>query len=220
MRLNIHLNEKTSSGRGLTIFDLDETLMRTFAKINVYRGNDLVRSLSNREFNTYKLKPGERFDFKEFKDAELFYKTSEPIRKNIEKLIAITKNATKVGSKVILLTARANLDNKEMFLDTFRKYGVPIDKIYVERAGNREGTIHIVKKQIVTEYLSTGEFRRVRLYDDFLKNCQEFLTLQDDMPLEIEEKIREKWDVPDDEPVVEFFAYLVNADGVTKRIYG
>ena len=54
----------------------------------------------------------------------------------INKVKAILKNATRKGSKVIIVTARPNFDNKKTFLDTFRKQGIDIDKIYVERAGN------------------------------------------------------------------------------------
>ena len=34
--------------------------------------------MSNSEFNTYKLKPGQKFDFKEFKNAKKFRNESKP----------------------------------------------------------------------------------------------------------------------------------------------
>ena len=215
----ISINEKTTSGKGLTVFDIDECLMRTFAMIKVVKDGKVIKKLSNQEFNAYQLNQGESFDFGEFKSAELFYKTSIPIIKNIQKLIAITKHATAAGSKVIMLTARADFDDKELFLSTFRKIGVPIDEIYVERAGNRQGgNISVIKKKIISDYLETGLYRRVRLYDDFLQNCEEFLTLENDISDEIVQKIRNKWSVPDNEPVIEFFAYLINSDGTSQRI--
>lgn len=216
-----YITERTTSGKGLTIFDIDETLMRTYAQINVIKNGEVVRKLNNQEFNDYQLKPDEEFDFSEFRNADLFNKTSKPIQKNIDKLIAITRNATNAGSKVIMLTARGDFDNKEKFLDTFRKYGVPIDLIYVERAGNRMSAgsnISKVKSEIISDYLATGEYRRVRLYDDFLKNCQEFLALEDDLPDEIYQKVRKKWMVPEEEYAIEFFAYIINTDGSAKRI--
>jgi len=215
------LNEKTSSGKGLTIFDIDETLMRTYAQVHVIKNNKIIKKLSNQEFNDYQLQDGETFDFSEFRNADLFNKTSIPIQKNINKLISITKNATKVGSKVIMLTARADFDNKELFLNTFKKYGVPIDLIYVERAGNKMkpgDDIAKIKSKIISDYLETGEYRRVRLYDDFLKNCQEFLSLKEELPDEIYQKVRKKWNVPEEEYAIEFFAYLINSDGTAKRI--
>ena len=79
-------------GAGLTIWDIDETLFNTKALIYVMKGGELVRKLSNQEFNTYKLRAGESFDFREFRDAKHFRDTSEPIAKAINKLIAIHKN--------------------------------------------------------------------------------------------------------------------------------
>jgi hypothetical protein len=217
---NTYITESFTSGKGLTIFDIDETLMKTFAQIHVVKGGQIIKKLTNQEFNSYTLNPDETFDFGEFRSAELFNKTSIPIQKNIKKLIAITKNSLKAGSKVIMLTARGDFDNKELFLNTFRKIGVPIDSIYVERAGNRTGNVSTVKKQIVSEYLSTGLYRRVRLYDDYLQNCLEFLTLENELPDDVIQKIRNKWNVPEDETVIEFFAFLINTDGTAKRIRG
>ena len=76
---------------GLTIFDIDETLFKTKALINVNCNGWLVRRLDNQEFNTYELGPGESYDFCEFRSAEVFNKTSEPINRMIAKLNAIVK---------------------------------------------------------------------------------------------------------------------------------
>jgi hypothetical protein len=42
----------------LTIFDIDETLFHTYAKVAVVKDGNLVRMLDNQEFNTYKRKKG------------------------------------------------------------------------------------------------------------------------------------------------------------------
>ena len=124
------------AGKGLTMFDVDETMFITKAKVKVIKNGKIIKRLNNQEFNTYKKKDGEEFDFGEFKNAEVFNRTSTPIARMINKVKAILKNATRKGSKVIIVTARPNFDNKKLFLDTFRKQGIDIDKIYVERAGN------------------------------------------------------------------------------------
>ena len=125
-----------SKGKGLTIFDIDETMFITKAKVKVVKNGKVIKKLDNQEFNTYKKKAGEEYDFGEFKNAEVFKRTSTPIARMINKVKVILKNATKAGSRVIIVTARPNFDNKKTFLDTFRKQGIDIDKIYVERAGN------------------------------------------------------------------------------------
>ncbi len=193
-----YMNEQTE-GKGLTIFDIDETLFQTFAKIKVMKDGQVVRELDNQQFNTYKLKPGEEFDFGEFKNARLFNQTSKPIRKMIAKAKAILRNASKRGSRVIIMTARADFDDKKKFLDTFRKYGLDIDKVYVERAGNLgSGPSAENKKVLIQKYLNSGEYSRIRFFDDAVSNLEAFNSLKPSYP------------------DVKFEGYLVSHDGTTK----
>jgi hypothetical protein len=48
-----------TSAQGLTIFDIDDTLLHTTAKIRVVKNGQVVRELTNQQFNNYKLAPGE-----------------------------------------------------------------------------------------------------------------------------------------------------------------
>jgi hypothetical protein len=187
--------------KGLTIFDIDETMFKTKAKVKVIKNGETIKSLTNQEFNKYKLKPGEKFDFGEFRSAEVFYKTSTPIGKMIGKVKAILKNATKRGSRVIIVTARPNFDNRDLFLKTFREQGIDIDKIYIERAGNLgSGPAADNKKIIFKKYLDQNIYARMRLFDDDMKNLKMFLGL--------------KKEYPD----VSFEAFLANPDGRVRKI--
>ena len=98
-----YLNEEANGNMGLTVFDIDETLFQTKAKIKVMKDGKVVKTLTNFEFNSYKLQQGETYDFGQFKDAKFFAKTSTPIGRMIAKAKAIIKNATAKGSKVIIL---------------------------------------------------------------------------------------------------------------------
>jgi hypothetical protein len=170
-------------GAGLTIWDIDETLFNTKALIYVMKGGELVRKLSNQEFNTYKLGAGESFDFREFRDAKHFRDTSEPIAKAINKLIAIHKNVKAKGSKMIVITARADFDDRDVFLDTFRKQGIDIDDIHVHRAGNLNAPNSAEGKKIyIKQYLDTGKYARVRLFDDAVSNLEMFKGLAREYP--------------------------------------
>ena len=170
-------------GAGLTIWDIDETLFNTKALIYVMKGAQLVRKLSNQEFNTYKLGAGESFDFREFRDAKHFRDTSEPIAKAINKLIAIHKNVKAKGSKMIVITARADFDDRDMFLDTFRKQGIDIDDIHVHRAGNLNAPNSSEGKKIyIKQYLDTGKYTRVRLFDDAVSNLEMLKGLSKEYP--------------------------------------
>jgi hypothetical protein len=193
------LETKHRFGLGsLTIFDIDETLFHTTAKIKVVDKEGKPKELSNQEFNTFNPEQGEQLDFSEFKDAEKFNKESKPIPKMVNKMIAILGNVSKnPKSKVIILTARSDFDNKEVFLDTFRKHGINIDMVYVERAGNLQSNLPVAEKKntIIRKYLDTNQFDKVRLYDDAQSNIEAFKSLASEYPQ------------------VDFFPYLVNKDG-------
>ena len=53
------------------IFDFDDTLVKTEAKIYVYKNNKLLKSLTPEEYNTYKKKKDEIFDMRDFTDPRL-----------------------------------------------------------------------------------------------------------------------------------------------------
>ena len=177
-------------GFGITFVDIDETTFHTFAEVKVLKDGKVVRILDNQQFNEDKLAEGESYDFGDFKNAEHFLDTSKPILPIIRRLKNILHLITtkSKGSRIVFLTARSDFDNKDLFLNTFRKYGVDIDsdRMFVERSGNLPtGTVAEKKKEIVTKYLSSGKFRRVRLLDDNRENLREFLSIKKDLPEEI-----------------------------------
>lgn len=189
-----------SRGKGLTIFDIDETLFQTKARVKVMKDGKVVRTLDNQEYNTYKLKDGESYDYGEFRSAEVFQNTSVPISKMIQKAKAIIRNATEAGSRVIIVTARADFDDKKKFLDTFRKHGIDIDKVYVERAGNLNlGSSAKNKRFIFHKYLRGGKYERVRFFDDAMSNITTFKAMA------------KKY------PDVSFEAYHVDHDGSVRK---
>lgn len=168
---------------GLTAFDIDETLFHTFSLIYVMKGGKIIRKLNNQEFNTYTLKDGESFDFREFKDAKKFRETSKPIERMFAKAKAILANIKKSSnSKMILLTARSDFDDKKVFLQTFRDHGLDIDSIYVERGGNLGIAAADAKVKILQQYLDTNKYARVRLFDDAKSNLTAFLNMKKDYP--------------------------------------
>ena len=111
-----YIHEQRLEGNGLTIFDIDDTLFRTQSKVHVMKDGKSIKKLSPAEFNSYKLKSGEEFDYHEFVSSKKFYEEARPIRKMLNKLRAILVNIKKKpGSKMILLTARRNFDDKDLF---------------------------------------------------------------------------------------------------------
>ena len=169
----------------LSIFDIDDTLFHTTAQITVIKDGNVVDKLTNQQFNTYKLKLGESFDFSEFKDSIKFFNESTPINRMMTRAnLLLHHSSTNPMNKVIIITARANFNNKELFLSTFRKHGFDIDKVRVERAGNIADVYDnaIKKSIIIRNYLNTNKFNETQLFDDNMDNLTEFLKLNREFP--------------------------------------
>jgi len=181
--------------QGLTIFDIDDTLLHTTARIRVVKNGAVVRELTNQEFNTYTLAPGEEFDFGEFRSAEKFNQESRPIPQMVNLLKNILRHAA--NHKVIMLTARADFDNRDLFLKTFTDLGIDMSRVHVHRAGNLPGDSHPAEKKAiwVRRYLDSGQYNRVRLFDDSMSNLRVFNSLGEEYP------------------DVKFYAYFVKGDG-------
>ena len=192
----------TEGNKGLTIFDIDDTMFISKARVLVKnKNNNKEKALSPQDFNSYKLSKDEYFDFGEFKSSKIFYQTATPIARMVAKAKAIIKNATAKGSKVIVVTARADMDDKNLFIKTFEAHGIPMKNVYVERAGNMGGKNSAANKSIIfKKYLKTDEYARVRLFDDHKENLDALLDLKREFPN------------------VEMFAYLANKNGNVKRI--
>jgi hypothetical protein len=165
----------------LTIFDIDDTLFHTTAKINVVKDGKVTQTLTNQEFNNYELDDGEEFDFGEFRNAEKFRQESEPIGPMLDELKTILDHTR---GKVIMLTARADFDDKDTFLQTFADHGIDMSKIHVHRAGNLPGKEGPADKKAVwvRRYLDTGKFNQVSLYDDSTTNLRVFKQLEQEYP--------------------------------------
>jgi hypothetical protein len=169
--------------------------------IKVVKDGKVVRELDNQQFNTYKLKSGEQFDFGQFRSAKIFRETSTPIVKMIAKAKAIVKAKSNPDSRAIIVTARADFDDKEMFLQTFRDHGLPIDQMHVERSGNLGiSSPAEAKKVVFRKYLNTKNFIKTRLYDDAMSNLKAFLELQSEYQN------------------VKFEAWFVNPDGSVRKV--
>ena len=190
------------SQKSINFFDIDETLLKTKAKIYVIKDGQIVKKLSNQEFNNYHLQAGESFDFREFSDSKLFAKTSKPIIPMIKKIKALFKNMQGKG-EIALLTARADFDDKNRILEYFRGLGINVGhykdgKIHIIRTGNLGKPSAIAKKEVVSNILKTNKYYKTRLYDDDKKNLEMFLSLEQDFPNII------------------FEAYLVSGDSAKK----
>jgi hypothetical protein len=168
----------------LTIWDIDDTLFTTDTNVHVIRAGKRVKSLTPAEFNVYKLRAGESLDFSEFRSAKVFADTARPIVNVFKTAKAILNRFKNIpNKKTVIVTARADLDNKKLFLDTFKKYGFNIDNVYVHRAGNLGNNPSAENKKVVIHKLIKAEnYSIVRLFDDAKDNLDKFLELRTEFP--------------------------------------
>jgi hypothetical protein len=165
--------------RKLVVFDIDDTLVHTQTKVHVVKDGEIVKSLNSHDFTHYKLQPGEEFDFGDFRNAREFFEKSKPIIPMMNQL----KRDIATGNKVVMVTARADFDDRELFLDTFRKFGIDIDKVHVYRAGNsKQGTTEERKKAIIKTLLDRDDYTKAIMYDDAKPNLHTFMELKKDHP--------------------------------------
>lgn len=161
----------------LVIFDIDDTLVYTQTKVHVIKRGQIVKSLNSHDFTHYQLDTDEEFDFGDFRNAKEFFDNSKPNIPMMDQL----KRDINTGNKVVMVTARADFDDKELFLDTFRKFGVNMSKVHVYRAGNsKQGSTEQRKKQIIKMLLDKDVYSKAIMYDDAKPNLHTFMELKKD----------------------------------------
>ena len=171
--------QELGSGK-LVIFDIDDTLVNTDTRVNVVKGGQVIKQLNSHDFTHYKLGPGEEFDFGAFKDAREFFTKAKPIPGMIRQL----KQDIATGNRVIMLTARSDFNDRDVFLDTFRRFGIDMDKVHVYRAGNLaiKAATEEKKKIILRHLLGKEHFDKLIMYDDSVPNLNAFLSLKQEYP--------------------------------------
>ena len=174
MKLSDYLKEHKNEVRTLNVWDIDDTLGKTSAKVNIKKDGKVIKSLSAGESNNYKLGQGEELDFSQFRSGKIFRDTFKPIGNVLNRAKSIVMNQSE-NSHSIIITARADFDDHKEFLEAFRDHGFPIDHVYIERSGNlsklkASSPAHINKGVVIKKYLASGKWDRIRMWDDHEKN--------------------------------------------------
>lgn len=178
------LKSRTSS---LHVFDIDDTLVHSSAKIHVKNSmGDTIQKLSTSEYNSHILSKGCHYDYCEFRSADIFHRTTRPIRNMIRTINAVYETSRKnPKNKTIINTARSDFDDREKFLGTLKFHGIrDIEKIHVHRSGNLPGDEKPAEKKLVyiRKYLENHSYTHVRMYDDSYENLNAFLRLKEEYP--------------------------------------
>jgi len=188
----------------LRFVDIDETVFRTTARVKIRsKEGVLLKTLSNQEWNTYPREglqnKTEFADFSDFADADKFLGESAPISVMMDKLRDWSRqmrtDPKHFKDMVVFVTARGDFDDRETFLDAFRKQLVYVDDrdhFYISRTGNLTDDTRINnlplstaqrKKIVYLYYLMAKMPTHAELYEDDMNNIKDFLELKKEMPV-------------------------------------
>lgn len=150
----------------LLIFDVDDTLIHTTASILVMKGDKPIKKLTNAEYNDYRLKPGEWFDYSEFDDPKILRK--ETFTKYWDTL----KREYAKGTHISILTARSiGSEIREFFLHN----GIDIKPQLVFAVGDPKlgltGSVQDRKAKIIGDLALLG-YKTIVFFDDNEGNLQ------------------------------------------------
>lgn len=167
------------SETSITVFDLDDTLVITDAKIkvcNIVTGD--CHELTPEEFNDYEKHPDHKLDFDDFKSLEIM-KAGQLIHYYLK----ILADAYKMKRAVGIVTAR---DDQEMIYKWMKEhvgFHIAKDLIYAinDPVHGLNGPIAERKKQAFREYIEMG-YKNIQFFDDDDANLRLVKELQKEYP--------------------------------------
>lgn len=164
-KLTSLLRELLSEDKKLRVFDFDDTLVRTDAKVYV-TNNGKKKILTPAEYAKYKTKTGDEFDFSEFKEL----KNPQIIKKQFNVLKKIFNAAGQ--RKIVILTARG--DYKPIY-DFLSDHGIPIRVVALKDADPQK------KAQWIEKQIQDG-YDDIYFVDDSSKNIKAVSKLKQKYP--------------------------------------
>jgi len=164
----------------ILVFDLDDTIVVTPAKIQVKnKMTGETFSITPEEFNTFQKKPHQILSFEEFKSLEIM-----KAGKLINYYFKILKKAYKMRIAIGIVTAR---DDKKMiytWLKDHLKTPVDSDLIFAvnDPVHGFKGDIAEKKKEAFREIIQQG-FNDLQFYDDDDNNLRLVKSLEKEFPM-------------------------------------
>jgi len=143
----------------LHIFDFDDTLVKSDAKVKIKTGST-TNFLSSEEYASYKEKPGDILDFSDFDAYPKNPEIIEPVFAELKAAIALDG-----PDSVVILTARSNPSPVRLFLEANN-----IAPIHIEAVGSSDP----MRKAdyILSRVMSSPEINEVRVFEDNVRNIR------------------------------------------------
>ena len=143
------------------VFDFDDTLATTTARIKVMDGAGLVTHVQPRDFSNFKLNVGEYFDFTEFRD-DRFIKNADPTF-----LMHLAQEVSEEDQDVYILTARED-DSADAIQSFLASYNVNAKTIHC--VGGTQKNIPQKKREMLLTIMA--KYDKIYYYDDSSDNIE------------------------------------------------
>lgn len=170
----MRINEIIRNEPILVVFDMDDTLLNTTAKVYVIKPDGTREHLIPSEFNDYVLQVGEHFDWSEFGDSSKLKYDSTPIETVVERTQGYISDP---AVHTVLITARGPFDDHYNFVSALHTHGI---EILPNDCYTVSGSLN--KKPKIIELIGTGNYKEIILYDDSFTVIKDFLTIHNEYP--------------------------------------
>ena len=165
----------------LVIFDLDDTLIHSHAKIKMYCSitNTIITEMSPAQFNYHVRNEDTYFSFEDFDSEEILYQSNF-----FPNTLRSFKRYMELGVPLSIITAR---NKKWMIVDFFKKHGMWLNPHHVFAVHDDEynslrygkpfsGNIAQRKKQAIQLLIHEG-YNQITFYDDNVDNLNAAMEL-------------------------------------------
>lgn len=160
----------------LSVFDIDDTLIKTSAFIHEVENGERVRSHSTEEWRHVQDQDNLVIDWSEVQCSHTFRKTAEPIHNMIRHYKNIYDNL-KFGDQIIMITGRQEMTCDTTYRNTFYDLDIPISRVQIFTAGRYMQSTALNKVVELLSYLQQNHFDKIQIFDDDSKNLDAFLNL-------------------------------------------
>ena len=167
-KVKLNMRAKTVNYKTAYIFDFDDTLVKTKARIKVIKNNKIIKSLDSIDYKNYKLKRGETLNFDEFDDPTFILQSKK--YKMWPVLVNIYKNNIWNNSNedIYILTARTNKSKYTIssFLNR-NNIDLPLSHIFTiggDKDIINKNEIPKLKKKVLQDL--SKEYDKIIFYDD------------------------------------------------------
>ena len=169
------------SGESITIFDLDDTLVVTNARIAVKDSKTgEIFHLTPQEFNEYEHQPHHEVNYSQFEDPQIL-----KAGRLVEKILGILKETYENSTAVGIITAR---NKGSMIREFFLENGIDIHPKFViavnDPAEGFHGSVAEKKQQAFRRLYEMG-YRDFKFFDDDVNNLKLAKELEAELPITV-----------------------------------